>query len=639
MGYAFPSSARYVSCSWQCHRDRVPCSAQPGTDYAAAYGSQLYAIGNGVISRVKTSTSAGEGRAISINLDDGRLSNSLHLSTTGSAYVGMRVTKGQAIPGAKTGASGYGNDWYYGPHVHQTLWPNQNFIYECNATLDFEKYVGDTEPGKTQRVVGPNGANGRENPNTSGGVTQTLPPGTVADFNGWINGESVEGNKVWFRGAHSGDFFWSGGFTDKGTHDLENLNPVTVNPDQRQAGPNGANGRAEPNTSGPVTGTLAPGAVGTFDGWINGESVEGNKVWFRGKSSGNFYWSGGFTDKGTHDLEDLNDDPDPQPDTTRTTAAQSNIRDLPYTSSPAIGFEDAGVTIPMSGWTHAEEVSGNDVWFLRTDGDWMWSGGFTSQATDGLDEHTTPDPPQPPDPDNPRGLKEYTPVWPLAVLGLEAPLGFKDCKNPVERTTRTTAGSDQHPVTPIIDTYIIHWTDTGTNDAAATDWHSYCNSRSSCPTWQMNRDGKQTEFIRPSAKPAATGPDWNWRSVAVETVGGPDNFTAEQWEQHAQNIALLATFDGKELDGVPVEFKIDREHVLGHREAIPGSTDCPGDAQIENMDVLIARAQVIYDEGNPPVDPCDDCDCPDCPDPTEPVDYDKIAQVVNDEHARRMSNG
>lgn len=143
MGYAYPSDARYVSCSWQCHKDRVPCSAQPGTDYAAAYGSQLYAVGDGVVVRVKTSPSTGEGRAISVDLDDGRLANSLHLSTTGSAYVGMRVSRGQAIPGAKTGASGFGVDWYYGPHVHQTLWPTQAFHYCCNCTIDFDTQVGD----------------------------------------------------------------------------------------------------------------------------------------------------------------------------------------------------------------------------------------------------------------------------------------------------------------------------------------------------------------------------------------------------------------------------------------------------------------------------------------------------------------
>jgi hypothetical protein len=85
----------------------------------------------------------------------------------------------------------------------------------------------------------------------------------------------------------------------------------------------------------------------------------------------------------------------------------------------------------------------------------------------------------------------------------------------------------------------------------------------------------------------------------VETVGGPDNFTEEQWEVHAQNIAELARHDGGILDGVRVEFTIDREHVLGHREC-GLSTECPGDAQVAYFDTLLERAQAILDGDTPP---------------------------------------
>ncbi len=632
MGYAYPCDARYVPSDWADHRARTPCSQEPGTDYAAAYGSTVYAPDNGKVVDIKGTNTYGTGRFIAMDLDDGRRVRFLHLSTLGNVYVGMRVTKGQPVGTAKSGGSANGSDWGYGPHVHVSLWGYHGYTFGCNGPIDFEKYVGNTDPAGNQRVVGPNGANGRENPNTSGGVTQTLPPGTLADFNGWKNGESVEGNKVWFRGAHSGDWFWSGGFTDKGTHDLEDLNPATIKPNERQAGPNGVNGRSEPKTTVPVVSTLSPNQIGPFDGWINGETVEGNKVWFRGASSGNFYWSGGFTDKGTHDLEDLNDDPDPQPDTTRTVGVNdANIRQTPWLASTPTGSEDAGTVVPMDAWAQGQQVEGNDVWFRRVQGGWMWSGGFTSQATTGLTKVDAPDPPAPTDPDNPRGLPEETGFkWPRAAQALDAPLGHTDCKNPsTPYALRTTAGDDQHPVTPIIDTYIIHWTDTLVDQM---DWFSYCNSRNVSPTLYMRRDGWQSQFIRPMAKPAATGPNWNWRSIAVETLAEPgSDFTDAQWEEHAQNIALLATYDGKELDGVPVSFKIDREHVKGHRECLPGTTDCPGDAQIAGLDALLARAQEIYDEGNPPVDPC--ADCPG----GETIDYDKIAKVVNDEHARRMA--
>jgi murein DD-endopeptidase MepM/ murein hydrolase activator NlpD len=637
--YALPTNTDYVSCSHACHKNRNPCSTEPGTDYGSAYGSPLYAPGNGKIVDVKNTNSNATGRYITIDLDDGRRTRSLHLSTTGSAAVGQRVSRGQAISGAKTGASGYGSDWGYGAHVHQTLWSTHAYNFCCSCTLDFALYVGSTAPSPTQRVTGPNGANGRENPNTQGPATQFLEPGVVANMDGWIRGESVDGNNVWFRGAVSGDFFWSGGFTDKGTHDLKDLNTAGPTPTQRMTGANGANGRSQPNTTVPVTQTLAPNTIGNFDGWINGEAIDNNKVWFRGSTSGDFFWSGGFTDTGTHNLADLNP---PTPTTpTRTVASPNpaNIRALPYTSSPTVGSEDSGKVIEMQGFTHAEAVDSNDVWFQRkSDGKWMWSGGFTSTATTGLTEKPTPDPPAPVDEDNPRGLPEYTPIWSLAFQGLEAPLGFLDCQDPDERALRNTSGSI--PVTPIIDTYIIHWTG-GTADQM--DYFSWCNDRSVCPTMYMRRDGSQSEMIRPGAKPAATGPQWNWRSFAVETLGGPGaDFTDEQWEAHAQNIALLAEYDGDMLDGVPVSFKIDRDHVLGHREALPGTTECPGDAQIAGLDALLERAQEIYDDANP-TDPCAGCDeccedcpeCPECPDPTTPIDYDRIAQEVNDEAARR----
>jgi hypothetical protein len=608
MGYSLPTTTDYVSCSHSCHANRNPPSSEPGTDYGSAYGSPLFAPGNGTVVDLSHSSSNATGRYLTIDMDDGRRTRSLHLAEIW-VNVGNRVGQGQQV--GLTGASGYGSDWGYGAHVHQTLWDGWYYDFCSWCTLDFENYVGSVEPGPTQRVVGANGANGRTDPSTANAATQTLPPGTLANFNGWIRGETVSGNNVWFRGEFSGDWFWSGGFTDTGTHDLPDLNPVTPPAgNQRTVGANGANGRDDPSTAGPVTQTLSPNTVADMDGWITGEVVEGNGTWFRGAHSGDFFWSGGFTDTGTHDLADLNAEAPTV--TTRTVGTNpANIRDLPYTASPAVSSADGGTVIDMDGYTHADEVEGNDVWFRRkADSKWMWSGGFTSASTDGLTSVPTPDPPGPVNEDNPRGLVEYEPIWPFAFQGLEAPLGFKDCKNPVERASRSDAGGI--PMDAVIDTYNIHWTGTMEDQM---DWFSYCNSRSSCPTMYMRRDGSQSEMIRPGAKPAVSGPDWNWRIFAVETLAAPgDDFTPEQWEAHAQNIAYLATWNGKYLDGVPVEFTIDREHVLGHRE-LEGQegTECPGDAQIAGMDALIARALEIYEGETPPPNP--DCG------PLNPTDY------------------
>jgi hypothetical protein len=201
------------------------------------------------------------------------------------------------------------------------------------------------------------------------------------------------------------------------------------------------------------------------------------------------------------------------------------------------------------------------------------------------------------DPDNPRELPEYAPVYERAARGFEAPLGFTDCANPTVRAHRDTAGSDGHAVTPVIDRFIVHHTGT---TADQLDFLSRCNKRSSAPTFYLRNDGSVVELIRPGAKPSATGADWNWRSVAVETLnatGAPEyTVTDAQLEELAQMIAWLATFDGESLDGVPVSFTIDREHVITHRETWSG-TECPGPYLQSRLDDIVSRAQQIFDGG------------------------------------------
>lgn len=212
----------------------------------------------------------------------------------------------------------------------------------------------------------------------------------------------------------------------------------------------------------------------------------------------------------------------------------------------------------------------------------------------------TPEPPEPEEslltPDNPKGLTQYDPVYERAVTGLEAPLGFTDCGSPTTRASRDTAGSDRHAVTPVIDRFIIHHTGT-TNDQL--DFFSRCNKRSSAPTFYLRHDGSVIELIRPGAKPSSSGADWNWRSVAVETLnetGAPGYAVTEaQTEELAQMIAWLATFDGKNLDGVPVSFTIDREHVISHRETWSG-TECPGPYLQARLDDIVDRARQIFTE-------------------------------------------
>lgn len=316
-GYRLPTTTTRVSSDYADHRRRNPPSSEPGTDYAAPYGSTLYAPGSGKVVDIKTTNSGAMGRFVTIDLDDGRRWRAIHLSAVGVS-VGRRVARGTVL--GKTGGSAYGSNTGVGSHVHVTLWPTHRYVFTSNGPIDFERYV--SQPlGPAQRQVVAAGVNGRSKPTTTSSKTQFLEGGAVGDFDGWVRGESVNSNNVWFRGAHSGDWFWSGGFTDRGTHDLKDLNPPAqpdLSGNQRRAVEAGVNGRSAPNTKAGITSTLAGNVVGDFDAWTRGEAVEGNGVWFRGAYSGAWFWSGGFTDKGTHDLVEV-----------QTTTVDPPIKPLP----------------------------------------------------------------------------------------------------------------------------------------------------------------------------------------------------------------------------------------------------------------------------------------------------------------------
>jgi hypothetical protein len=604
MGYVTPTGKREISCSWQCHRDRPTPSSEPGTDYAGptsgGYGSPVYAPHNGTVVDVKRSNTSATGRYVKINLDDGRGTRTLHMSECWP-NVGERVLRGQQI--GKVGGSANGSDRGVGPHAHQTLWPNWNYVFGKDATLDFDRFVGDEAVAGYQRVVGANGANYRSEPKAGATKLNTFPPGTITDWDGWIHGDTVEGNNVWFRGRHTGGWAWSGGFTDPGTHDLQDLNPKVpdLQPDQRRAVAVGAKARRDATTASEHVPDqdVAGGFAGTFNGWKNGQVVEGNGVWFRGFNN-LWYWSGGFEDKGTHNLADLNPVAPPTPTNRIVGPVDANVRATPWLTSPTLMTEKPNGTVAVKGYVvGAESVEGNAVWFVREDGRYMWSGGFTSQSTEGLILMATPPKPEPVDSlNNPAGLPEYTPVWSVAVKGLEAPLGFQADGS---RAKRTEKGEEKIPTSGIISYLILHWTGVTPDQLY---YFSTKNGRDSCPSYYFRPSGKVFELIRPGVKPASTGSEWNWRSIAVEMLMGESSptITMEQKEAAAQlavemySRTVAGGGDGF-WDGAPIDFVIDRAHVIGHNEALPGATQCPGPDM--DADWIVARAKEIWAELHP----------------------------------------
>lgn len=238
-----------------------------------------------------------------------------------------------------------------------------------------------------------------------------------------------------------------------------------------------------------------------------------------------------------------------------------------------------------------------------------WNGAWTAPVTPPANGET-PAPPNPePEipanprtPQNPRGLTiRPVPFYPGAFLSLEAPLGDGE---------RGTGFEDQREVPYVIDQFHLHRTGTDGDD---TDWFSYRNSRSSCPHVLVMTDGRAKEFIRPKMKPALTGPKWNYRGWGIEIQGAGDG-NPVQFETVADSMAWLASYEGKELDGVPVKYNLRQESATiaspgrtnTHRDMLPG-TECPGDWWQSAIPALLVRAREIlatkYAPTAPPVEP------------------------------------
>lgn len=154
--------------------------------------------------------------------------------------------------------------------------------------------------------------------------------------------------------------------------------------------------RSQPTSKSAEAGEpLEPNEIGNFNGWIRGESVEGNNVWFRG-ISGHWFWSGGFTSKATSGLADLNPAPAPAVSTrtVRSDIASVRVRTAPTTIASSVREIPAGTSVNVQGYASGEvvEESGAKLgfWYKVSDG-WAWAGAFTSRDVIGLTQLPTPE--------------------------------------------------------------------------------------------------------------------------------------------------------------------------------------------------------------------------------------------------------
>ena len=99
-----------------------------GTDYAAPYGTPIYAVGNGVVT--KASYTKGNGRFVKIKHDDTYQTQYLHMQGFAKGiHPGVQVKQGQVI--GYVGSTGLAT----GPHVCFRFWKNGRQINHLNLNF------------------------------------------------------------------------------------------------------------------------------------------------------------------------------------------------------------------------------------------------------------------------------------------------------------------------------------------------------------------------------------------------------------------------------------------------------------------------------------------------------------------------
>lgn len=613
-----------------------------GIDIGVGTGTPVYAADNGVIAFEgwgQNHSWMGIGAGISIILRHSwGYTGYAHMSST-VINNGQSISKGQLL-----GYSGNTGKWTTGPHLHfEALPPNPNFSngfagrvnprnygLVARGTADAPAKPSAPVIGAQQRQVGSKPANRRVEPNTSKPpIPDQLAAGEIGNFNGWIRGESVEGNNVWFRGATSGNWFWSGAFTSQSTAGLTDLNPVTpaANPNNRTANNQTVNRRKEPTTaSEAVSPQIAAGATVTMVGWIKGESVEGIDTWFK-SSDGTWSWAGAFSNSTTSGLTDLTPSKEP---VSSTPAADQRVvgdktlyrRSAPTTNStPDPKQLQPKEVVNIAGWINGQVVDGIGIWYKIKDTNlFAWAGGFTKTDATGLTDLNpgTPTPVPVPDP-GPVSVAQRIPNWdeagpdieptfprPVAVVAnFPLPADIKQNSAAVSENGYTIGRPvlDESVGLGPINHIVLH-------HAASSSLSGVVNTLSGtkgAPTANYAVQDKTLTLMVPEDCTPWTNGRWksNCHSITFEMCNAGGDSTSGWLAPSNDTYETVAWAMAR----ASIRWKIGMfeygVNVFGHKDVSKTSTSCPGASDIKK---IVARANEILVQFNagtvtPPVTP------------------------------------
>lgn len=146
MTYIYPTTTTNVSDDLAAHIARG--SVNPGTDYTCGYGSRVVSVAAGTVTDADGNPGGSGGRMVHVDHVDGTGADYLHLSAL-SVSAGDRVTQGQLL--GYSGASGYGDNWYYGPHLHLSFRRRHGAAYTGAGNIDFDALMTSTTTARSDR--------------------------------------------------------------------------------------------------------------------------------------------------------------------------------------------------------------------------------------------------------------------------------------------------------------------------------------------------------------------------------------------------------------------------------------------------------------------------------------------------------
>lgn len=393
-----------------------PNSFQPqghyGIDFACAVGTDIRAIGDGVVRWADWNQNlganpwmiipgaTGSGIFVAIDHGNGYVSLYCHLNST-PMNIGQRVTAGAII--GKSGNTGNST----GPHLHLevVLMRNINgYRYgrvDPASVMSHYQTVGSTLITANQRRVGGSNLNQRAEPKTSARVVRVVPANTVETFTGYVHGEMVNTggvkSDIWYKDNQG--YVWSGGFTTQTGTGLTNLTPApALAANQRKVGPSNINQRKEATAGAPVVRVIKGNTVETFTGYVIGETVNtggvSSNIWF--KDAQGYAWAGGFTSQSVNGLP--NQTPSLKPNQRRVGGNPASHRASASASAAVVRTIAPNTVESFSGYVIGEAVNvggvSSNIWYKDNQG-YVWAGMFTSQSTDGLPNQTPAPAPAP----------------------------------------------------------------------------------------------------------------------------------------------------------------------------------------------------------------------------------------------------